>query len=254
MEIVPYLSELNTLKFLLLLTRLTGLVAFFPFFNHQSIPMEIKAGLVFFLTILFFPLATVAPFEPTLLNLAFAVAMELFFGVITGLIVYMVFAILELAGQQISFVMGFTMANVMEPQTGLSVPLIAQFLILIAVVFFLAIDAHHLLLYFYQYTLGAIPLGGFYPHEVLVDFLARAVTNMFLFALIVAFPVVALSYLADFIFGMLMKTMPQFSLLVVGYPIKIGLAYVVMMVVLGAIFVLFKKEVIRAIESLPNVV
>jgi flagellar biosynthetic protein FliR len=57
---------------------------------------------------------------------------------------------------------------------------------------------------------------------------------MFVVGFMIAFPITALSMLADVIFGMLMKTMPQFNLLVIGTPIKIAIAFVVLMVTLAA--------------------
>ena len=250
MEFTNYLSDANVMQFILLFARMSGLVAFFPFFNHMRIPMVVKTSVVLFLTIFLFPYATVIPLNLTLMEFTFAVAMELMLGFMAGLVAYLVFAALEIAGEQISFVMGFTMASVIDPQTGVNTPLMAQLLMMLALVIFLAFDGHHMLLLFYHYSLGELPLGGFYPHISLWNYLTNAVVNMFLLGFILSFPVKAISLLSDVIFGMLMKTMPQFNLLVVGFPIKIMLAYVVMIAVLSEILVMFKKEIIQAIEAL----
>jgi len=73
---------------------------------------------------------------------------------------------------------------------------------------------------------------------------------------IIAFPIIAISLLSDVIFGMLMKTMPQFNLLVVGFPIKIFLSVMVLMAVLGSMMGIFKKEFIDVFmflkELLPH--
>lgn len=251
MEFVRYLGEESVLTFFLLFARMSGLVAFFPFFNHLRIPVEVKTAMTLFLTIFLFPYAQIAPMETTLVHLSFAFAMELLLGFMAGLLVYLLFAVLELAGQQISFVMGFTMANVMDPQTGVSVPLMSQFLSLLAVTLFLAFDGHHLILLFYHYSLGELPLGAFYPHFGMWEYISKAVVAMFLFGFILSFPVKAVSLLSDLIFGMLMKTMPQFNLLVVGFPIKIMLAYGVMIAVLGSMMVVFRREIIATLEALP---
>ncbi|MBE0495995.1 MAG: flagellar type III secretion system protein FliR [Campylobacterales bacterium] len=253
MEFVQYMGEENVIRFFLLFVRLSGLVAFFPFFNHMRIPTEIKTAMVLFLTIFLFPYAVLAPFELTLTQLVFAVLMELMLGFMAGLLIYLIFAMLELAGQQISFVMGFTMANVIDPQTGVSIPLMSQMLSLLALTLFLAFDGHHLMLLFYHYSLGELPLGAFYPTLDMWEYISKGVLGMFLFGFIISFPVKAVSLLSDLIFGMLMKTMPQFNLLVVGFPIKIMLAYVVMIAALGSIMVVFKREIIGVLEAIPLV-
>ncbi|EOB6308076.1 flagellar biosynthetic protein FliR, partial [Campylobacter jejuni] len=50
MEFVNYLGDKNVVTFMLLLARMSGLIVFFPFFSHNSIPMVIKSTIVLFLT------------------------------------------------------------------------------------------------------------------------------------------------------------------------------------------------------------
>ena len=64
--------------------------------------------------------------------------------------------------------------------------------------------------------------------------------NLFTFGFIISFPILALSLLSDLIFGMLMKTMPQFNLLVVGYPIKITIGFAVLIAILAGMMELFR--------------
>lgn len=173
MEFASYLSDANVMQFLLLFARMSGLVAFFPFFNHMRIPVVVKTSIVLFLTIFLYPYATLAPLEPDLLLLTFAVIMELMLGFMAGLVAYLIFAALEIAGQQISFVMGFTMASVIDPQTGVNTPLISQILMMLALVVFLAFDGHHLLLLFYHYSLGELSLGAFLSTGFNVEFFKR---------------------------------------------------------------------------------
>ena len=47
MEFVNYLGDKNVATFMLLFARLSGLIVFFPFFSHNSIPMVVKTTIVF---------------------------------------------------------------------------------------------------------------------------------------------------------------------------------------------------------------
>jgi flagellar biosynthetic protein FliR len=58
--------------------------------------------------------------------------------------------------------------------------------------------------------------------------------------------------MSDLIFGMLMKTMPQFNLLVVGFPIKITIAFVVLMAILAVIVKVFTTLMMRVLNDLPS--
>ncbi len=253
MEFVKYLGIENVLIFALLFARFSGLFAFFPFFGHLKIPMSVKAAMVFLFTLILFPFASSIQIVPNALNLLFCFMSELMLGFMAGLVLYLVFGMLELAGEQISFVMGFTMANVMDPQTGKNSPLLAQFFTLIALTLFLLFDGHHLLILLYYKSLQAVPLGSFYPQVSMWEFISKGMLNLFIFGFILSFPIKAMSFLADVIFGMLMKTMPQFNLLVVGFPIKIMISFAVLIATLGAMFSVFKTQILQVIEGLALV-
>jgi flagellar biosynthetic protein FliR len=129
-------------------------------------------------------------------------------------------------------------------------PIISQFLSLLGLMILLAIDMHHWILLFIDSSLSAIPLGGFLMSKNLFDYLMHATANMFLVGFMIAFPIIALSWLADVIFGMLMKTMPQFNLLVIGFPIKIMVSFVVIIATLTATMLILKTQMIDAFNAL----
>ncbi len=245
MQIVDFITEDNAILFLLLFTRMSALIAFFPFFSHLAIPMSIKAALAFYLTILFFPIASLSNIDYSIGNLSLLILNELLLGFVAGLTLHIVFAALQLAGMQIAMVMGFSMASVMDPSSGINAPIISQILTLFAILMLLAFDGHHMILLFLNNTISEISLGSFYLQSEVWDYLNEAMKQMFMIGFILSFPVIAISLLADIIFGMLMKTMPQFNLLVVGFPIKIFLSFVVIIATFGSMMLLFKKEFIE---------
>ncbi len=251
MEFVNYLGDKNVAVFMLLFARLSGLMVFFPFFSHSSIPLSAKTSIVLFLTMYLYPLARLTNLH---LDSFFIlqVLSEVLFGMIVGLVLQLVFAILMMAGEQISFNMGFTVASVMDPSLGISMPIVSQFLHLLALLFFLAFDGHHWMLLFMAKSLGYIDLGGFYPGKNLMQYLNLGMFKVFVIGFTMAFPVLAISLLSDVIFGILMKTMPQFNLLVVGYPIKIALGFIVMIVVLLVMMEYFKELVLKVFSDLQT--
>lgn len=250
LSLVDFLQQNRVVLFLLLFARLSGFFAFFPFFSHMSVPNSVKAALVFFFTIFFFPYASAPHVELSVVGLSLAIVSELLLGFIAGTFLLLVFGMLQMAGMQISFVMGFTMANVMDPQTQVSTPLVSQIFTMLALVVLLAFNGHHLMILFLDESLHVMPLGEFYPSYNIWIYLLKSTINMFVFGFILSFPIVGMSLLADFVFGMLMKTMPQFNLLVVGFPIKIAVGFVVLITILSSIMMIFRREFIEAIEHL----
>ncbi len=250
MQMADLLTSSNAILFLLLFARVSGVMAFFPFFSHTTIPVSIKTAIVFYLCVIFFPSVSLIEVPKDLSYLALMVLGEFMLGLIAGVILNLIFGALGIAGMQISMVMGFSMASVMDPTSGENAPIISQILTLIAILILLAFDGHHLILLFLNETMGSIELGGFYPEPFIWDYLSMGVTDMFMLGFILSFPIIAISIMSDVIFGMLMKTMPQFNLLVVGFPIKIFLSMLVLAAVLGSIMAIFKREFIEAFEFL----
>lgn len=249
-SLLEFIGQNQVILTLLLFSRLSGLFAFFPFFSHMRIPMSIKTAMVIFMTIFLLPLANLPDINFGVGEILLAIMSELLLGFIAGLFLVIVFAILQLAGMQISFVMGFTMSTVIDPQSGANLPLISTAFTLLSLVVLLAFNGHHLMILFISDSLESLPLGSFYPSNNIWTYLSNATKNMFVVGFVLSFPMVGLSLLADVVFGMLMKTMPQFNLLVVGFPIKIMVAFTVFLAVIPSIMFVFKKEFLEAFEKL----
>jgi flagellar biosynthetic protein FliR len=146
--------------------------------------------------------------------------------------------------------MGFSMATAIDPQSGISMPIVSQFLSLMALMVLFVIDMHHWIIIYISDSLSAIPLGGFMISENMYAYIIGAVSNMFQVGFMIAFPIIALGLLADVIFGMLMKTMPQFNLLVIGFPIKITVSFVVLIATFTATMLILKMQMLEAFNYL----
>ena len=243
-------NESNIVSFVLLFFRFGALFLAAPIFSHQNIPVTIKTTMAFFFTIVFYssmPPLTLPINAPMLL---LAILSELLFGLAIGVVLLLAYNVITFAGGQISFMMGFSMASAIDPQSGISMPIISQFLSLMGLMILLAIDLHHWLLLFIDNSIGSIPLGGFVMSEDLFNYTIHATSSMFMVGFMIAFPIIALSWLADVIFGMLMKTMSQFNLLVIGFPIKIMVSFSVLIATFTATMLILKGEMLKAFNVL----
>ncbi|MDQ1244977.1 MAG: flagellar biosynthesis protein FliR [Campylobacterota bacterium] len=243
-------SETYIVGFILLFFRFGALFMAVPIFSHNSIPASTKAAMAFFFTIVFYPSMPPLDMPITTPSIVLAILSELLFGLAIGTILQLAFNVITFAGGQISFMMGFSMASAIDPQSGISMPIISQFLSLMALMILFAVDLHHWMLLFIDGSLQNIPLGGFVMSENLFNYIIKATSNMFLVGFMIAFPIIALSWLADVIFGMLMKTMPQFNLLVIGFPIKIIVSFAVLIATFVATMLILKGQMLDAFNFL----
>jgi len=183
-------------------------------------------------------------------NILCAILVEFLCGLSIGMVLLLSYNVITFAGGLISFMMGFSMASAIDPISGVSMPIISQFLSLMALMVLFSMDMHHWILLFVDGSLQNIPLGGFLMSEDLFNYIIKATSNMFMVGFMIAFPIIALSWLADVIFGMLMKTMSQFNLLVIGFPIKIMVSFGVLIATFTATMLIIKTEMLEAFNAL----
>lgn len=250
MEWTEVFKEENIVAFILLFFRFAAMFLAVPIFSHKNIPMNIKAAMAFFFTIVFYASMPELQILIDLPSILLAILSEFMLGLVVGIILLLSYNVITFAGGQISFMMGFSMASAIDPQSGVSMPIISQFLSLMGLMVLLSLDMHHWILIFVDSSLGSIPLGGFLMTEDLFNYAIHATSRMFLVGFMIAFPIIALALLQDVIFGMLMKTMPQFNLLVIGFPIKIMVAFGVLIATFTATMLILKGEMLEAFNAL----
>jgi flagellar biosynthetic protein FliR len=250
MQWAQIFTETYIVGFLLLFFRFTALFIAVPIFSHENIPMNVKAAMAFFFTIVFY--SSMPPLEmlitPT--TIIIAILSEFMLGLVVGIILQLAYNIITFAGGMISYMMGFSMASAIDPQTGVSMPIVSQFLSMMGLMVLLELDMHHWVLLFIESSLKEIPLGGFLMSENVFHYVISAASNMFQVGFMIAFPIIALAWLSDVIFGMLMKTMPQFNLLVIGFPIKIMVSFTVLIATFVSTMLLLKNQMADAFNVL----
>lgn len=252
MELASYLTDNRVISFLLLFVRFSSLLAFIPFFNAQTIPINIKAALAFYLTFLFYPNLPPQNVPTQEIGIFVAILSEATMGLFVGFVLQFVFSYFQAAGEHISTTMGLSMASQIDPQTMQSSPLINQFLSTFTLLIFLAIDGHHTVIMLVNKILLSIPLGGFTISPDWYNYFLQMSKNLFMMGFVIAFPIIALSLLADIIFGMIMKTMPSFNLFVIGSPVKIGVSVAVLTAIFSSFVVIFERELALAFHALEK--
>lgn len=222
------LFEANGAPFLLVFFRMTGLMIFTPFYGSQIIPTQIKALFAFVVTLLIFSSVdrSTAPAVETMGQATVFILGETAVGLLIGLVGTIVFAAFQLAGQIVGYQMGFALANVYDPQSNDQVSILSNFYFIFATLVFLLINGHHVFLDATLDSFARIPLGGvFFAPEALEHFKFLMV-DMFRLGLQVAAPCLATLFITEVCLGFLARTVPQMNILIIGFPIRVGLGLI----------------------------
>lgn len=230
------MAELEYFKlFALVLARFSGLVVSAPVLGSANFPMMGKAGLSALAALIIVPAISGAgtPLPDSPIAFAMLAIGEIMVGLILGFIMTLVFASIQIAGQIIDLQTGFGMMNVFNPALETQFPVFGFFMFIVAVLYLLAINGHHLMIRALVSTYNHVPVGGFAAKPALLLELAGAGQGMFADGLILAAPLAAAMLLAYATLGLLSRVVPQIHLFVVGFPLTIAIGLLLMSLVIG---------------------
>lgn len=246
---------------LLIFLRVAAVVFSAPVLDSASIPVVFKAGLALSVSILLLPVVAVDVHvgQLHLIPLVIAVVSEVAIGVAIGLSAKLLFTGIQLAGQISGFQMGFAVANVVDPTTSLQIPILAQFYNLTAMLVFLAINAHHMFFAALVDCFNVIPPLSLPISSQLVGFMMNMTADMFVVAIKVGAPLIAVMLIVSVGLGLMARTVPQIHIFIVAMPMKILVGMAMLMVVMPYLtaylidlFSSYRETLYRLIRLMAN--
>lgn len=220
----------DPLSFVLVAARLAGLVLASPVFGHGLVPVRVRAGLVGVVALALAPVvpAPALAAEPTAWMLAGLAAAETAVGVLLGLVAQLVLAGVQLGGEVAGLQVGVGLAHVIDPSTPAGAGVVAQWQHLAALVVFLALDVHHVLLRAVLESFRVAPVGQTLSStDVLAGVVAQG-AGLFAIGVRMAAPVVVVLLLVNGGLAVLARALPQLHVFAVGFPVHVGVGLVVL--------------------------
>jgi flagellar biosynthetic protein FliR len=212
--------------------RIAGVVMVAPVFGARLVPARVRLALSVAVTLALAPLVPSTP--PFTLSLAsgFTVAQEVLIGVAMGFCLQMIFDALIIAGQTIAMSMGLGMATMIDPQRGISVPVISQFFVIVGTLIFLALGGHLATVRLLADSFEILPLGQPLSNNG-VWAVATYGTQMFAGALRIALPAATALLIANIAFGVMSRAAPTLNLFAVGLPAGLLVGFLLLLLNIG---------------------
>lgn len=242
----PMLNRVDI--FLLLFLRMLGLFTTAPVWSNRLVPIQLRVAISFGAALIVSPLFTTMPVPESLAMLGSLAVRELLVGMVIGFVAALALSAVQLAGQLLDLNMGLSMVNLLDPMTNTQMPVMGNFLYILALLIFFTINGHHLLLRAVMDSYAVVPIGT----SVLTQPLAEAVVNMggnlFLIGLKVAAPVLAAVFLTTLALGVLNRAVPQMNVFVIGLPVQLAVGMFITMVFLP-LYVSFLHLIFRGMSE-----
>ena len=247
MELLGF-SQREVLLFFLVLFRTLGVISLAPILGSTNVHSSVKIGLSILTAALLLPVVPIdAVFIPkSLIQLSIGLLGEFAVGIVIGFIAQAALTAVEIGAQVVAMQMGLTMANVLSPQSGDEISVIALFSNILAVLIFVTINAHHWLLEALAESFRAVqPLAVVVPKGVgLMG--VNIMQGLFVAAMKIAAPGIVILLMVSILMGVIARTVPQINILIVGFPLQIGVG----LIVVGASMIYFADQVVKLFEAM----
>ena len=235
--------------FILPFSRVSALIMTMTGFSSKTIPSRIKFFLCASITVAIMP--AIAPASVgSLFSLTTAILLgqQMIIGVMLGFVTIMVVNTFTLAGQIIAMQSGLGFASLVDPTSGMNVPAVGQFFLILSSLLFWVMDGHLAYLQFVVASFDTLPI----PTEHLSSIKYREVVEwggwMFATALSLALAPITAMLLINFSFGIMTRAAPQLNIFAIGFPITMMAGLLIMWLTFGNFFSHFELQWQRALD------
>lgn len=236
-DLLALLSPRNLILFVIVLTRLSGMITTAPLISTYPIPTQVKGWFMASVAFIMFPIVLAKTGFQTPSNipeLAVILIKEFFIGYITGFVANVVFIGVEIAADLVSMQMGLTAAQAMNPMTGDPSPILAQAYTILASLIFIGMHGYQWIFSAIYKSFQILPPGyGFLISGTITHNVIMLTSQMFIIGMGIALPIFSVLMITDVLLGFVSKMMPKMNIFMVALPVKIYLGFILFIMLIS---------------------
>lgn len=254
---MPLLTDTMLLQwveqFLLVFFRVGGMVMVAPVFGSRSLPTQTRVLLALGLTLALFPILPPVPLvDPLSLAGGIIIFQQILIGAASGMILQLAFDAVVIGIQTVAMSMGLGFAVMVDSASGVQVPTLSQFHLIIATLLFLAMNGHLLLLQLLVDSFTVLPVGAEGLDRDAFWIVADWGATVFAGAAKIALPAVTAVLIAQVSIGVVSRAAPSLNLFAIGLPTTILVGTILLMITLPAFVHSFTWVIERAIATISR--
>ena len=213
--------------------RVSAMLMAMPVIGSNNVPIRVRLAITLAVTIVIAPqLSNLPSIDPLSIESWLLVLEQILIGVAMGFALQLVFSAVVIGGQVVALQMGLGFASMVDPSSGMQMPMISQLYMLAVILLFLAFNGHLIIIEMVANSFVSLPVGkGFLSSESLW-LLINWGGDMFASGLLVAIPTVGALLIVNISFGIMTRASPQLNIFAIGFPFMIGIGLAVMLVTL----------------------
>ncbi|GAA1038058.1 flagellar biosynthetic protein FliR [Virgisporangium ochraceum] len=226
-----------------------------PPFNSRQIPARVKALVSVAIALPVAPaLVASAPSTADMGAFVRATAEQVVVGAALGFITALFFAAVQAAGSMIDLFGSFSVASAFDPFSGTANAVFGRFYNILATALLFATDGFAMVVRGFATSYRALPVGEVFSWEALARLLTTGMDQMFLAAMQIAGPLVAVLFCTDVALGLLTRVSPGLNVFSLAFPVKIGLTLLIASTALVLLPQAFNGLMERAVRAVVDLV
>jgi flagellar biosynthetic protein FliR len=221
-------AEDTLVAVLLASVRALAWIVAVPPLNSRMIPARIKALLSVSIALAVYPaLVEQAPSTSDTGAFMTAAVEQVVVGAALGFITALFFAAVQAAGSIIDLFGSFSVASAFDPLSGAVNAVFGRFYNVLATALLFATDGFAMVVRGFATSYRALPVGEVFSWEGLARLLTTGIDQMFLAAVQIAGPLVAVLFCTDVALGLLTRVAPGLNVFSLAFPVKIALTLMI---------------------------
>ncbi|GAA4348533.1 flagellar biosynthetic protein FliR [Variovorax defluvii] len=217
-------AELNAwvVAFLWPFVRMLALIGTAPIFGEPTVPRRVKVALAALLAVALAPTLPPLPQVPVIsIGGVWIMVQQVLIGAAMGFAMRMVFAAVLAAGEYVGLQMGLSFASFFDPMSGGATMVVARLLHMLAMLIFLAVDGHLLLVTALAQSFQTVPIADTPLAAQGWLLLVHGGAQIFATGFMLALPLITALLTLNLAMGILNRASPQFSIFAVGFPLTL---------------------------------
>ncbi|MCU0715003.1 MAG: flagellar biosynthetic protein FliR [Pirellula sp.] len=237
--------------FLCILSRIGPMLVLMPPLQGASVPNRVKVMIVLMVSFAMTPIVMEysTPLPGNLADIILGLVKELLLGLLFGSSALIIVTSLQIGGQVISSLASLDVAQAADPTTQESITVVSQMLSWIAMILFVTLGGHRVVIGACVDSFATYPAGGVLLEEYWLLHLHELFGHSVAIGLRAAAPPAIALLLANFVTALIGRTLPQLNIIAVGFNLNVSILLIIMTLSITSIGWVFQDEFVGWIEK-----
>ncbi len=241
--------------FIAILARISPVLIMTPPTRTAGVPARVRGGMAVAIAAMLTPIAmpTAAPMPANILLIVIHLCAEILLGMVIGSIVLMAVSAMQLAGQAIGHLAGFDVADAIDPSTDETISILASIMGWLAIALVLTMGGHREIIESCLESYSIYPAGAVQPQAEWLEQIDDLMRHTLRIGIRAAAPIGTALLLANLLTALIARTLPQLSILAVGFNINAFVMLSLLIMAMGSMAWVFQSELAVWLDTCRHV-